>query len=126
MGRRPQPGAAGWREARRPAEHASATRLDDAHVVRGSAASIPATFAASVTATAISITATTATIPALATPAPAITAPAITATAISAPAISITAATLAAFRRWHVLFHRWRRLVSCAARPTGLHLAQRD
>ncbi len=35
----------------------------------------------------------------------------------------LAAAALATFRRWHVLFHRWRRLVSCAARPTGLHLA---
>ena len=39
MGRRPQPGAAGCRAARRrPAEHASAAHLDDAHVVRVSAA----------------------------------------------------------------------------------------
>jgi len=38
VGRRPQPGAAGWRAARRrPAEHDSAAHLDDAHVVRGSA-----------------------------------------------------------------------------------------
>ena len=44
MGRRPEPGAAGWRAARqRPAEHASAAHLDDAHVVRGSAASLSAT-----------------------------------------------------------------------------------
>jgi hypothetical protein len=107
VGRRPEPGAAGWRAARqRPAEHAIAAHLDDAHVVRGSAASIPATFAAAVTATAISITATTATIPALATlatPAPALTtfatalttpALALTTPAITAPAISITATAI--------------------------------
>ena len=41
MGRRPEPGAAGWRAARRrPAVHASAAHLDDALVVRGSAAAI--------------------------------------------------------------------------------------
>ena len=41
MGRRSQPGAAGWRAARRrPAEHDSAARLDDAHMVRGSAATV--------------------------------------------------------------------------------------
>ena len=43
VGRRPQPGAAGCRAARRrPAEHASAAHLDDAHVVRGSAATATA------------------------------------------------------------------------------------
>jgi hypothetical protein len=47
--------------------------------------------------------------------------------ALAAAALALTtAAALAAFRRRHVLFHRWRRLVSCAARPTGRHLAQRD
>ena len=46
--------------------------------------------------------------------------------ALAAAALALAAAALAAFRRRHVLFHRWRRLVSCAARPTGLHLAQRD
>ena len=41
MGRRPEPGAAGWRAARRrPAVHASAAHLDDALVVRCSAAAI--------------------------------------------------------------------------------------
>ena len=46
MGRRPQLGAAGWRAARkRPAEHNSAARLDDAHVVRGSAAGAAAALA---------------------------------------------------------------------------------
>ena len=39
VGRCPQRGAAGWRAARRrPAEHASATHLDDAHVVPFAAA----------------------------------------------------------------------------------------
>ena len=48
MGRRSQPGAAGWRAARRrPAEHASAARLDDAHVVWGSAAAAAAAAAVS-------------------------------------------------------------------------------
>ena len=43
MGRRPEPGAAGWRAARRrPAVHARAAHLDDALVVRGSAAAITA------------------------------------------------------------------------------------
>ena len=38
MGRRPNPGAAGWRAARRrPAEHDSAAHLDDANMVRGCA-----------------------------------------------------------------------------------------
>ena len=69
MGRHPQPGAAGWRAARwRPAEHASATLLDDAHVVWGSAATVAAlaTVAAAaaaaaalaVPATALAVTAT--------------------------------------------------------------------
>ena len=48
MGRRPQPGGAGWRAARRrPAEHASAAHLDDAHVVRGSTAASAAAAAVS-------------------------------------------------------------------------------
>ena len=50
-----------------------------------------------------------------------------TSAALATAALALTtAAALAAFRRRHVLFHRWRRLVSCASRPTGRHLAQRD
>mgnify|MGYP007104189019 FL=1 len=65
MGRRPQPGGAGWRAARRrPAEHASAAHLDDAHVVRGSAAAAAAAAAVStppLTATIAAATIATAT-----------------------------------------------------------------
>jgi len=65
VGRRPQPGGAGWRAARRrPAEHASAAHLDDAHVVRGSAAASAAAAAVSTppfTATIAAATIATAT-----------------------------------------------------------------
>jgi hypothetical protein len=60
---------------------------------------------------------------------PSTVAAALAALALATAALALaltTAAALAAFRRWHVLFHRWRRLVSCASRPTGRHLAQRD
>ena len=66
MGRRPQPGAAGWRAARRrPAEHDSAAHLDDAHVVRGSATAAAAAAVVStpaLTATIAAATIATATI----------------------------------------------------------------
>ena len=60
MGRRPQPGGAGSRAARRrPAEHDSAARLDDAHVVpvaAALAASVAAsTLASSAVATTVAI-----------------------------------------------------------------------
>jgi hypothetical protein len=57
VGRRPQPGAAGWRAARRrPAEHDSAAHLADALVVRGSAATT-ATAAAVATVAAAALAA---------------------------------------------------------------------
>ena len=61
MGRRPQPGGAGSRAARRrPAEHDSAARLDDAHVVPVAAASVAAaTLASSAIAAAIAAAAVT-------------------------------------------------------------------
>ena len=95
MGRCPQPGAAGWRAARRrPAEHASAARLDDAHAVRGSAATIAAAATvAALAALALSAAALAAALAAIA-PAAAVTATTWTGSAPRPPwACSTPAAT---------------------------------
>ena len=56
MGRRPQPGGAGCRAARRrPAEHDSAARLDDAHVVPVAAALATSVAASTLAASTVAI-----------------------------------------------------------------------